>query len=70
MTREDFKLAKDLLWDDNVSSNITTCPETSALLADELRSVGVEVVSLGRKHRSRNKFILFTIKVFRVKVLS
>jgi hypothetical protein len=69
MTKEDFKFAKDLLWDDNVSHNITTNSETSHLLAEELRKAGVEVVSFGKKHRSRNKFILFTIRAYRVKGL-
>lgn len=67
MKKEDFDLARKMLWDDNVSHYITTNIETSRLLSEELKNVGVNVVSFQRKYRSPNKFLLFTIKVFKVK---
>jgi hypothetical protein len=69
MTHEEFNTGKTIIWDGQLGITVTTDQALSELLAEDLRSVGIEVTRVGRKPRSRNKFILFTIKVVRIKGL-
>jgi len=68
MTPEEFKIGEQIIWDPTLG--VLTCdPEASEALAEDLRSVGINVTRVGRKPRSRNKFILFTIDTIRIKGL-
>lgn len=66
ITEEQYQIAKDILWDDAINHLTTTSQEISEKLGEALKSVGVNVKRVGRKPRSRNKFILFEITVKRV----
>lgn len=66
MTQEEFKLANEILWDNELGPKITTDLEASNSLAEDLKAVGVKVVRVGRKPRSRNKYILFDVEVVRI----
>ena len=68
MTSQEYKEANNLLWS-AYGNKVTESPEISEILAEELRSAGVTVSRVGRKPRSRNKYILFDIEVFRIKGL-
>jgi hypothetical protein len=63
MTPDEHALAVKLIWDDKVGPSITTDLELSELLAEDLRKVGVNIIRVGRKPRSRNKFIVFDIEI-------
>lgn len=67
MTKDEFKLAKDIIWDNKYGAEVTSDTALSELLAKDLAEVGVIVKRIGRKPKSRNKFILFTIDVYKVK---
>ena len=68
MTPEEFKIGEQIIWDAELG--VVTCDqEASEALAEDLRSVGINVTRVGRKPRSRNKFILFTIDTIRIKGL-
>jgi hypothetical protein len=67
MTPIEFKLAKEILFDPEVGKLITTDMEISESLKLDLLEVGVNVVKIAKRERSRNKYIHFTIKAFTVK---
>lgn len=68
MTPEEFKIGEQIIWDAELG--VVTCDQVaSEALAEDLRSVGINVTRVGRKPRSRNKFILFTIDTIRIKGL-
>lgn len=69
MTETEYDLAVSLLWDAKIGPEITTNTELSELLADDLKSKGIIVTRVGRKPRSRSKWILFDIEVFKIKGL-
>ena len=66
MTQEEFKMAKDIIWDGELGPQITCDTEISNLLAEDLKSAGIKVARVGRKPRSRQKFIVFDIEVVRI----
>lgn len=65
MKNEDFNRAKEILWDDEAGPRVTTDPGISEELKHAMELCGVKVLAVGKKPRSRNKFILFTIRVFK-----
>jgi hypothetical protein len=67
MSSEEFSAAKEIIWDNEVGHLVTTNEQLSHDLSEALSSVGVVVKKVGRKPRSKNPFILFTIEVQRVK---
>ena len=67
MTKSEFKLAKDMVWDKEFGEKITADPELSESLKQDLIAVGVSVIRVGRKPKSKSKFILFTISAYKVK---
>jgi hypothetical protein len=69
MTPDEFKIGDQIIWDSTLGVTVTTDQELSEKLAEDLRSGGVKVTRVGRKPRSRNKYILFTIEVVRIKGL-
>lgn len=66
MTIEEFNLGNELLWDAKIGPSITTNQEISEKLANDLREAGISVTRVGRKPRSRQKFILFEIEAVRI----
>lgn len=69
MSKEEFDLGYKLIWDAELGSKITCDPELSEKLALDLREAGINVTRVGRKPRSRNKFILFEIECVRIEGL-
>jgi len=69
MTPEEFRLGNEIIWDNTLGPKVTTDPEVSEKLANDLRESGITVVKVARKPRSRNKFLLFDIEVIRIKDL-
>lgn len=67
MTPEEFKLAKEIIFDNTLGPFVTSDENLSNDLAKDLAEVGVTVTKVGRKPKSRNKSINFTIDVKRVK---
>ena len=66
INNEQFKEAKDILWNENLGHLITTNSEISEKLGEALQNAGVNVKRIGRKPRSRNKFLFFEIEVKKV----
>jgi hypothetical protein len=69
MTNEEYNLGSSIIWDQAVGHEVTCNQEISEALAVDLRSGGVSVTRVGRKARSRNKYIVFDIEVVRIKGL-
>lgn len=69
MTNEEYNLANSIIWDQGIGHEVTCSQEVSEALATDLRASGVTVTRVGRKPRSRNKYILFDIEVVRIKGL-
>lgn len=63
MTNDEYLIATSMIWDPVIGPDITTNLEISELLASDLRNIGINVVNVGRKPRSRNKFIVFDIEI-------
>jgi hypothetical protein len=66
MTQQDFTTALDILWHETEGPKITTDQAISELLAKALQEQGVQVIRVGRKPRSKNKFITFNLAVKKV----
>jgi len=62
-------MAIDILWHDIEGPKVSTDQELSEKLADCLRASGIQVTRVGRKPKSRSKWVLFTLEVWRVKGL-
>ena len=69
MTNEEYNLATSIIWDPAIGHEVTCNQEVSEALASDLRAAGVTVVRVGKKPRSRNKYIVFDIDVVRIKGL-
>lgn len=69
MTNEEYTLANSIIWDQALGHEVTCNQEVSEALASDLREAGVKVTRVGRKPRSRNKYIVFDIEVVRIKGL-
>jgi len=66
MTKEDFAIALDILWHPTEGPKITTDQSISDLLGKALEEQGVQVIRVGRKPRSKNKFITFNLAVKKI----
>ena len=66
MTKEDFATALDILWHPTEGPKITTDQSISDLLGKALEEQGVQVIRVGRKPRSKNKFITFNLAVKKI----
>ena len=66
MTNEEFKIGNDIIWNPSLGDKVTCNLEISEKLAKDLSESGIVVSRVGRKHRSRHKFIVFEIEVIRI----
>jgi hypothetical protein len=69
MNEQEFKVAKQLVWDTIIGKILSSNPELAEALGKDLSDIGVKVLRIGKKPKSRNESIVFTIGAYKVRNL-